>query len=372
MKTIANIPSVLMLDLGTVLRGGQRQVLYLAHYLVEQGAFRPLLACPRDSALARAARQEGVSVSALPSRSFADPRLWWSLRSLIVRDSSISIVHTHDAHAALVGACLKKLWPQLILVHSRRVSYPVRQGLRGWKYRVADAAVGVSQEIAEQLVAAGVARDRVSTIHSGIDPRTYAPHVRKDLQAPFHFLAIGALTPQKGFNVLVDAAGLLAKDTMLPAWTLQIVGSGPLQSALHEQARQLGLFDGAMPRLTMPGRLESRAVLPQSDAVLVPSTSGEGSSATIKEAWATGVPLIASDLASNKELVQEEVNGLLAEAGNPAALAACMRRCLLEPELLTRLVNGGQATLPAFTHTRMAASYQDLYTTLLNHAHSLQ
>ncbi len=368
---MTNVPGVLMLDLGTVLRGGQRQVLYLAHYLAEQGAFQPLLACPRGSALAAAAQKEGLPVLALPGRSFADPRLWWTLGTRIAREPVIQIVHTHDAHAALVGACLKKVWPRVLLVHSRRVSYPARPGLRGWKYRVADAAVGVSREIAEQLVAAGVARERVSAIHSGIDPSTYAPHVLRTAQDPFRFLAIGALTPQKGFDVLVEAAGLLAKETTLPKWTLQIVGSGPLQTRLSEQARQLGLLDGTAPLLTMPGRLESRAVLPYSDAVLVPSTAGEGSSATIKEAWATGVPVIASDLVSNKELVQGGFNGLLAETGSPVELAACMRRCLTEPELLVQLVNAGHDTLPAFTHTRMAASYQELYTKLISHAHSL-
>lgn len=369
---MSKTPGVLMLDLGMGLRGGQRQVLYLASYLSEQGIFQPLLACPRGSALEHAAHQERLSVLPLPGRTIADPRLWWSLLSRIIQYPTLQIIHTHDAHAALVGACLKQLWPRLFLIHSRRVSYPARQGLRSWKYRVADAAVGVSREIAEQLVSAGVPRERVMTIHSGIDPATYAPQIPRTDQEPFRFLAIGALTRQKGFDVLINAAGLLARDTTLPAWVLQIVGSGPLEADLREQARQLGLFDGTTSLLTMPGRLESRAVLPYSDAVLVPSTAGEGSSATIKEAWATGVPLVASDLASNTELVQDHVNGLLVQTGNPESLADCMRCCLTKPELLAQLVNGGHRTLPAFTHIRMAASYQNLYMALINHAHSLQ
>ena len=61
-----------------------------------------------------------------------------------------------------MGAFYKLLHSGTLLIHSRRVSYPLRRGLRSWKYRIADAVVGVSREIADGMIGAGIpaSRDR--------------------------------------------------------------------------------------------------------------------------------------------------------------------------------------------------------------------
>ena len=51
-----------------------------------------------------------------------------------------------------MGAFYKLLHSGTLLIHSRRVSYPLRRGLRSWKYRIADAVVGVSREIADGMI----------------------------------------------------------------------------------------------------------------------------------------------------------------------------------------------------------------------------
>ncbi len=363
MKDFENA-KVLMLDLGRTMRGGQRQVLYLSRYLAEhQGPF-PIIACPAGSRMAESAAADDLSVFPLSGHSPLNPLIYTALIQKLRRDPSIRFLHTHDANAAQVGAVLKCLFPHVRLIHSRRVSYAPRPGLHSWKYLRADMVVGVSRDIADQMVASGVAPARVSAIHSGIAPQTYKPHLPKSDGEPFEFLAIGALTYQKGFDVLLNAASVLARET-LPAWKLRLVGDGPLAKSLYNQAKRLGLFSGESPLLHMPGRRESREVLPRCDAVLVPSTSGEGSSATIKEAWATGVPVIASDLSSNRELVKNGINGLLARTGDPSSLACMMKHCLLDHELRRVLVEGGNRSLPHFTHERMASSYLNLYANLL-------
>jgi len=362
-----NVQTVLMLDLGVTLRGGQRQVQYLARYLARHAAredeeplFAPVIACPAESALARAAREDGLQILPLPGRRVANPLIWVTLQQA-VRRLKARIIHTHDAHAAAIGAGLRAMSPHLLLVHSRRVSYQPASSLRMWKYRIADAVVGVSREIADGMIAAGVPAAKVHTIHSGIAPETYEARRPHAAGAPFVFLSIGAMTPQKGFSVLLDAAARLAAQPDLPPWKVRIAGDGELMPALRRQCRELGLETLA----ELPGRREGRQELPLCDAVVVPSVDGEGSSAAIKEAWATGVPLLASDLASNQELVRDEYNGLLAKNGDAESLATGMRRLMTEPELARRLVAGGADTLPAFTDIRMAESYRLLYKSLL-------
>lgn len=349
---------VLLLDLGLELRGGQRQVHYLARALERAFGIEAVTACPAEGKLADALRCAGLPVAALPVRSPANPCLYaWMGRRL--GGFRPHIVHTHDANAATVGAIWKVLHGGAKLVHSRRVSYPLRPGLRSWKYRMADAVVGVSRDIAEGLVRAGIPASRVSAVHSGIDPSRYR---RREARAdgPFLFQSIGAFTAQKGYSVLVRAMAEL-RGRSLPPWRVRIVGDGPLLPAIRKEAASLGVEE----LLDLPGRRDSVEMLPFCDAVVVPSVDGEGSSGAIKEGWVTGVPVVCSDLTSNRELVREGENGLLAAAGNPASLADALERCLRDEELRRRLVEGGDRSLPEFTDQRMAEQYIALYGKLM-------
>ncbi len=351
---------VLHLDLGKHLRGGQRQVLYLTKHQQINDRITPIIACPNNSALYNVATAENIPVWPL---STCRP---WSLcliKQLVtkLKKHEVTILHTHDAQAALLGALLKKLVPNCCLIHTRRVSYPLGTGLSLWKYRKADAVVGVSQEISEKLIYGGLEAQNVFTIHSGIDPKTYKKTTAINTDC-FHFLAIGALTPQKGFSVLLNACALLIQQKNVPSWRVQLVGTGPLLTDLQHQAESLHLDT----HLVMSGRQESRTVLPQSQALIVPSVDGEGSSAVIKEGWATGIPVISSDLPSNTELAQDTYNALTFKSGDPHALALAMQRVLLEPKLRQQLVAGGDRTLHTFTDTCMAEAYTPIYHNILN------
>ena len=308
--------------------------------------------------LAELLRDEGVPVQGLPGRSPANPLLlrWMGQR---LRDFPPDIVHTHDANAATVGAFYKLLHSGTLLIHSRRVSYPLRRGLRSWKYRIADAVVGVSREIADGMIGAGIPASRVSAIHSGIDPSRYRPReARQD--GGFLFQSIGAFTPQKGYSVLVRAMAELRKRS-LPPWAVRIVGDGPLLDPIREEARTLGVD----ALLALPGRRDSVDMLPDCDALVVPSVDGEGSSGAIKEGWVTGVPVICSALTSNQELVRGDENGLLAAVGDPVSLADAMARCLTDEGLRARLAEAGSRSVLEFTDTRMAEQYMDLYRRLM-------
>lgn len=348
---------IVLLDLGREMRGGQRQVQYLAKGLMDAPDFSPRLLCP-NGPLADAAQADGVPVTLLPARLW-HPDLWWTLYRTCTQPTNSAcppVLHTHDAHAALAGAVLKTLLPRITLIHSRRVSYAVDTGWRNWKYRKADAVAGVSADITRSLAAAGLDPARLHTIHSGIDPATYSPASFLQANQPFTFLAVGALTPQKGFTVLLDAAYLLEKQN-LPPWKVRLVGDGPLRDPLELQRGRLGLES----RVEMPGRRESRQELPLAHALVVPSVDGEGSSGTIKEGWASVLPVIASDLSSNTELITDGYSGLLFTTGSPETLARAMRRVLLDESLRADLVSGGCDTLPHFTAQHMVENTIRLY-----------
>lgn len=347
---------VLHLDLGRQMRGGQRQVLYLARRQRAAGRVAPLAACPAGSPLAAALVATGVEVLALASGREWDPRNLVRLRRFIA-EHRISLLHTHDARAAALGALLKLLGGTFRLVHSRRVSYAPGPGWGRLKYRLADLVLAVSAETAEVLASCGVSRDRLAVAHSGIDPSRYAPRRAKAPDEPLVLLAVGALTAQKGHEVFLRSLAVLRDMPDLPAWRARLLGEGPLRGELESQVAGLGLGD----RLTLPGWKESREELPGADILVVASVHGEGSSAAIKEAWACGLPVVASDLPSNLELVEPGASGAAFASGDPGALAWTLARLLKNPVLRDELVQGGRTRLARFTDAAMAAAVQAAY-----------
>ena len=355
-KPGAAVVKVLHLDLGRDMRGGQRQVLYLARRQRDAGVVAPLAACPAGSPLAAALAAEDVEVLELTSGREWDPRNVARLRRFLI-ERRISLLHTHDARAAALGALLKLLGGGWKLVHSRRVSYAPGRGWGRLKYRLADLVLAVSAETAGVLAACGVARDRLAVAHSGIDPSLYAPRRAKQPDEPRVVMAVGAFTPQKGHEVFLRGLAVLRDMPGLPAWRARLVGDGPLRAELESLARGLGLEK----MVEMPGWRESRDELPEADLLAVASVHGEGSSATVKEAWACGLPVVASDLPSNLELVEPGLSGVAFAAGDPGALAWSLARLLKDPALCGELAAGGRARLEQFTDAAMAAAVQAGY-----------
>ncbi|MFO7717857.1 MAG: glycosyltransferase family 4 protein [Desulfohalobium sp.] len=349
---------ILLLDLGNEWRGGQRQVLYLAEALHQQGEFGVRIAAPRQSPLCQYAQARGVPVLPLPGRREWHAGNWLQMVRWLRRHRSI--LHTNDARSAALGAGLRRLLPQNTrLVHTRRVSYPLRRGLLPNKYHAGDHLVAVSGEIGNILEKSGIGPHRLSVIHSAVDPERY-PRRDPSLpwpQTPLALGCIGSLTPQKGHHVLLAALATAHAGEGLPEWRLQLLGQGPLRAKLQQQAEALGIADW----VRFCGYQDSREYLAGFDLLLVPSVDGEGSSAVIKEAWASGVPVIASDLPGNQELITHRENGLVFRTTHSEDLAARMLEILSDPALAKQCVQGGWVSSRGYTPAAMAGHYLQCY-----------
>ena len=350
--------NILLLDLGRTMRGGQRQVLYLARRLDAAPEFNPILAAPAESPLLTSARSEGLGTHPLPSRWDWDPRNLSSLFGL-VKKKPVRLVHTHDARAASLGAALKCICPDVGLLHTRRVSYALKSGWSRKKYRLADKVAAVSREIADILEHSGIDPARILVIHSGIDPSKYGAETRTRPREEIVFGLIGALSPQKGHAVFLDALALLRAEAGPIRWKALITGDGPLEDELKSRTRELGL-----DRIVyFTGYRESREALSDLDVLVVPSVDGEGSSAVVKEGWAARVPVVASDLASNLELVQPGRSGLVFPNRSASGLKDALLRIAADPALRQKLVQGGVERMALFTDKIMAEAYMRLYRT---------
>lgn len=168
-------------------------------------------------------------------------------------------------------------------------------------------------------------------------------------------LAIGRLTPQKGFDLLLDAYARLAP--VYPDWTLLILGEGPMRAVLEEQVRRLGLrgrvflpgFSGAVGR-----------VLREGDAFVL-SSRYEGMPNALLEAMAAGLPCVSFDCRTGpSELIENGVNGLLVPAEDAAALAQALGEIMGDTELRRRLGAAAREVQARFGLDRVLPQWQEL------------
>ncbi|MDD4051715.1 MAG: glycosyltransferase family 4 protein, partial [candidate division Zixibacteria bacterium] len=163
------MPKILHIDTGRAFRGGQRQVVLLAERLQRQG-IEQVVACPVHSELIR--RLASIPTVELSTYSLVRKLYLRPLRDAILAHG-LTIVHAHDSEAHTLGMLLKIAIPPLKLVVTRRVVFPPRGFFGAWfKYRrQVNRFIAISAASAESLVKAGVDKDRVSVIPSGIDLR---------------------------------------------------------------------------------------------------------------------------------------------------------------------------------------------------------
>jgi glycosyltransferase involved in cell wall biosynthesis len=296
-------------------------------------------------------------------------RPWYPPAVLTVwrRSRQATIVHAHDSHAAALAAVLRALRPGLAIVCHRRVAFPPRAVLaERWKYRRIDSWIAVSTEIAAKLRDAGGLNVRVvpsaidiGTIHRR-DRQRSAELLRSELDiSPSSQVVglVGALDPQKGHAALVAAAPrILAR---VPETVFLCVGEGRLSSRLRRQIHRAGL-DGTF-RLT-GFRRDVLALMGLCTVVIAPSLEGEGSSAVLKEAMAIGIPVIASELAGNLEVLDGA--GVAVPPHDSDALADAVISLIGDRDRRVELAQRGRERsglwAPQTMAARVLAAYGDL------------
>lgn len=300
-------------------------------------------------------RREGLPAARLPGRRGWSPA---ALAMVLRRAREGTILHTHDSHALGLGAVARALRPGLRLVAHRRVSYPVSSGLVSrWKYRRADGWVAVSAEVREVLRDAGIPGCRVAVVHSAIDlAGLRAAAAAADLRVLRASLTIpdtapvvgfcGAFSPQKGHRVLVAAARAVLH--RVPETVFLLPGEGELWLGVRADVEAQGLSGS----FRFPGfRRDVAAVTSLFTLAAVPSIDGEGSSAAIKEPMALGVPVVASNLGGNLEVLAGA--GVAFSRGDAEGLARVLVALLEDPERQRELGRLGRERAAVFAPATM-------------------
>ncbi len=198
---------------------------------------------------------------------------------------------------------------------------------------------------------------RMALIPCGIDPQSFPARTPPAINATPVIVAVGRLVKPKGHRVLIDAFRRVV--ARYPGARLHIVGEGDQREALEAQARDLGDCVSLLGT-----RYPATAVLKEADVFVQPSLA-EAQGLAILEAFASGVPVVASRTGGIVEMVEDGVDGLLVEPGNAAALASAIERLLGDAVLRSRLVTQARTRLPDYDIRRIADEYVKLYTRVI-------
>jgi glycosyltransferase involved in cell wall biosynthesis len=295
----------------------------------------------------------GAPLLSIPDRGPLDWRVVAEL-ARVCRRERVAIWHGHDYKSNLLGLLLRRRHPMRLVTtvhgwvrHTERT--PLYYGLDRYSLRHYERVICVSEDLRDRCLASGVPERRCVLIENAIDAEYFSRAVgigrdeaRRRLGiAPGRLVvgAVGRLSPEKGFDVLIRAADrLVASGVDLE---VLIAGEG------DDESRLRALIDG----LGLAGRVrllgfwaDPRALYEALDAFAL-SSLREGLPNVLLEAMAMEVPVVATRIAGVPRLVEDDGNGLLVGPASEGELEAALRRLLDDDALRLRLGRAGRRTV---------------------------
>jgi glycosyltransferase involved in cell wall biosynthesis len=301
----------------------------------------------------------GWPVTAMEVPSGLRFSLVWRLARLFA-GWSLDVVHTHNTRPLIYGSAAARLARVPVVVHtrhgqrfqaSRRATFLFRLATR-----LADRVVCVSHDSEKLSIEEGLAPGRLCTVWNGIDVSRFA---YRGPQSRGPAVMVGRLSPEKDVETLLRAMALAVREQ--PSFQLKIAGNGACLAALKQLTSELSLEQ----HVHFLGEVRDIPdLLAQASLFVLPSLT-EGISLTLLEAMARGLPIVATRVGGNPEIVEEGETGLLVPAKSPAELARAMLDVWGDPERSRNMgLLGRQCVEQHFDVRRMVADYETLYTNL--------
>ena len=320
--------------------------------------------------LLQAARQGGLVGHAIPCAGRIDMGAVRALNRLI-RERDIAVVHTHGYKADVIALLAARNTAARTLATPHGWSESATRAVAAYEwldraiFGLFDAVAPLSPELCDDVRRNPFAARKLHYIANGVDLSEIAAART----------AAASLPPLGGRPVIGYVGQLIARkdlETLLHAFTqwsrpdaaLVLVGDGDGRAKLERLADELGIADRAMFTGFTPQRLEWMA---RFDAFVLPSRK-EGIPRCLMEAMALGIPVIATDIPGNRELVEPGVTGLSFPVGAVARLRDGFDRLFGDgaDPLRNRLALAGRERVEqGFSGRSMAQGYQRLFAQLV-------
>jgi glycosyltransferase involved in cell wall biosynthesis len=278
----------------------------------------------------------------------------------IVRQVDPDVLHVHwiipQGVAALLGGRRRPMLVTTLGGDIYGLRDPVSRRVIAAVLRRSAAVTTMNGEMRDRLIELGARPDAVSVLPMGADVEGIRNAAAGVEAVPGRILFVGRLVEKKGVPNLFEA--LRGLDPA--AFTLHVVGDGPLRDALERDAAGMPVtFLGALHRSELAREYAAASVVVFPS---VPASSGDqdGLPVALLEALAAGRPVIASDLPGLRDAVVDGRSGLLFPAGDSASLLTSLRRIIADPELAAELGRGAAVRAEEFSVRSIGDRYLDV------------
>lgn len=335
-------------------------------------------------------KQADISVREFPIGSFYQFRTYMQILKLanFMRRERIQICHSYNFYSNLIAVPAARLAGVPVVLASIRdrgvYLTAMQKKVQCWTCKFADRVLVNADAIRIWLIDQGVEDGKINLLKNGIDMRPYRnlpsnSDIRKELDIPGNsklIVLLARLNAQKGIVEFLNAAKQVKKRH--PDAYFLIVGEklefkkGVIfkDAEYHEYLQNLSETLGVSAFVRFTGhRTDVASLLSQSYLSVLPSHS-EGLSNSLIESMAAGLPIVATDVGGNPELVKHGVNGLLVPVKDISALVSAINTILDDPDLASQYGKASfQFCAEHFSISKMIDKTQNLYLTEIRKHH---
>ncbi|MDH7578548.1 MAG: glycosyltransferase [Bacillota bacterium] len=364
---------LLFASTGLAYGGAETQLVRLATRLKTRGWEVKIVSMLPPAAYIEELKAAGIPVESLGMRrGVPDPRALFRL-GRILRHEWPQVVHSHMVHANLLARLARVLAPIPVLVCT---AHNINEGgrCRELAYRLTDFLCDLTTQVSraglERYVRVGaVPEGKICFIPNGVDTERFspAPEARArlwrelGLNNAFAWLAVGRFEFQKDYPTMLRAFASVAEKHKNAI--LLVAGQGPQRKEMEHLAKELGIGE----RVRFLGvRRDIPELMNAADAYVM-SSLWEGMPMVLLEAGAVGLPVVATDVGGNREVVRDGGSGLLVPPGNPQILARAMLRMMELPAAERRKMGerGREHVVAHYSLEKVVDQWEALYRELL-------
>jgi glycosyltransferase involved in cell wall biosynthesis len=228
-------------------------------------------------------------------------------------------------------------------------------------FSLSSKITAVSLAVAKELKEYGLDPNNVTVVRNGVDEKTFTP-IQKNDNKKRYILYTGGLKARKGLFDLIESVKYVCN--LDSGEKFVICGKGPFLQKLMKKAQRMNVKD----HIVFLGYIDRNKLVQtyQNATIQVIPSHYEGLPTVILEGMSCGLPVVATDIGGNNEVISTGSNGFLVPSKSPKALAEAILKLLNDHQLMKRIGEAARATIEkSYTWDKIADNVEDCYESIL-------